>query len=338
MAKKFFEKLQSLFSGKSISLEEKIAQYREFANYTVDETVVEAQNVHIPKMLPSEPPEGVDYIFGATGYFTKNRNPDYCTIPTEWRNVNNYCHWTLTEIPLIVLALENTATNVVFADRLLNVELPFQKRWWEILKGVFPDKNILPLSTNQNKLDGILPINQDTSVARHLIGKCEYTWYHRSRATPYTLQMMERLKPYFKPDQNFEGKKIYINRRNKRRLVNEEEVQEVLKENGFNIINLEDLSLDNQVALFNQAVFIMGFHGAGLCNLVFSHGNQKVVEIVDEDCVYPSYKDGLVIPGHKATRTHFHMIAHMKGLNYSVLESEEYLLNLEKLKEIIADA
>ena len=316
------------------TLEEKIALYREFDTYQPDEIVVPAQTIHIPKMLPSEPPEGVEYRFGATGYFTKNRDQKYCTIPTEWRNVDNYCHWTLTEVPLLALALESSAPNVVIADRLLNGKLPFQKRWLAVLSEAYPEKKIFPLSEKPNKLNGILPVNQDTSVARHLIGKCEYTWYHRSRATPYTIHLMDKMKPYFKPDQSFEGLKIYINRRNRRRLENEEEVQRVLKDKGFHILNLEDLSLDNQVALFSQASVIMGFHGAGLCNLVFSTPQQKIIEIVDEDCVYPSYKDGLVIPGHKATRTHFHIIAHMKELNYHVLQSEEYQLNLSLLSDL----
>lgn len=330
-------KILSWLKGKKEpkTLEEKIALYREFDTYLPDEIVVPAQNIHIPKLLPSEPPEGIEYHFEATGYFTKSRNQNYCTIPTEWRNVNNYCHWTLTEIPILALAFESAAPTLVIADRLLNVELPFQKRWLEILRQAFPDKEVLPLSANEDKINGILPVNQDTSLARHLIGKCEYTWYHRSRATTYTIQLMETMKPHFAPTQNFESQKIYINRRNRRRLQNEEEVQAFLKSQGFVIINLEDLTLDNQVALFSQAAVIVGFHGAGLCNLVFSTASQKIIEIVDEDCVYPSYKDGLVKPGHKATRTHFHMIAHMKGLNYSAIESDNYLLDLSVLAKAL---
>ena len=338
MPKTLLKKIIDQFSKKQNpreKLETLIGNYREFASYTVDETVVASQKIHIPKVLPSEPPQGVDYQFEATGYFTKNRKSDYCTIPTEWRNVNNYCHWTLTEIPLMALALESSAPTIVLPDALLKASLPFQKRWLEILREAFPKKRILPLSKNKDKLDGILPVNQDTSMARHLIGKCEYTWYHRSRATPYTLDLMERLKPNFNPQHSFEGDKIYINRKNKRRLSNEEEVQEFVKNQGFKIINLEDYSLDDQAALFSQAAIIMGFHGAGLCNLVFSTPRQKVIEIVDADCVYPCYIDGLVIPGQKATRTHFHMIAHMKGLNYSVLESKEYFLHTKEIEELL---
>ena len=45
------------------SLEGKVALYREFSTYAVDETVVSAQEIHIPKMLPSEPPEGLQVLY-----------------------------------------------------------------------------------------------------------------------------------------------------------------------------------------------------------------------------------------------------------------------------------
>ncbi len=338
MAKNIFQKIINKLSKQpafSVSLESLISQYREFSDYEVDVTVVGAQKIHIPQMLPSEPPEGIDYVFEATGYFTKDKNPQYCTIPTEWRNVNNYCHWTLTEIPLMALALESSAPKVVLPEALLNGHLSFQKRWLDILHQAYPEKEILTLSDNIDKLDGILPVNQDTSTARHLIGKCEYTWYHRGRATPYTLGLMEKIKPLFKSRYRFEGEKVYINRANSRRLSNEKDVQDFVRNEGFKIISLEDFSLDDQVAIFSQASIIMGFHGAGLCNMVFSSPQQKIIEIVDADCVYPAYKDGLVIPGKKATRTHFHMIAHMKGLHYSVIESNEYVLSIQKLEGVL---
>jgi capsular polysaccharide biosynthesis protein len=93
--------------------------------------------------------------------------------------------------------------------------------------------------------------------------------------------------------------------------------------------------LDDQVRLFSNAAEIIGFHGAGLANLVFCNDDVKVIEIVDRDCVYPSYIDGLVIAGEKATRTYFHMVAHMKNLFYQAFESENYYLDIRKLEQAI---
>ena len=79
---------------------------------------------------------------------------------------------------------------------------------------------------------------------------------------------------------------------------------------------------------------IIGFHGSGLANLVFATPGVSVIEIVD-DCIYPSYKDGLIIPGRKATRTYFHMVSAMKGLRYDCISSDNYFLNLEQMGQKI---
>ena len=107
--------------------------------------------------------------------------------------------------------------------------------------------------------------------------------------------------------------------------------------NGFQIINLEGYSLDEQVMLFSNAEFVIGFHGAGLANLVYSTARTSVLEIVDKDCIHPCYIDGLVIPGKKATRTYYHMLSHMKNMKYSCIESEKYVLRIDKLSDKIVE-
>jgi hypothetical protein len=63
-----------------------------------------------------------------------------CAIPTKWRNVDNYCHWTFTELPLIYLPFSGAATNIVLPDALLNAKLTFQIRWYEVIKKYSPEK------------------------------------------------------------------------------------------------------------------------------------------------------------------------------------------------------
>ena len=313
-----------------------ISKYREFDSYEPDIIKHKAESIYIKQKLPSEPPQGITYHFCATGYFTKNRNSDYCIIFTEWKNINNYCHWTFVELPLIYLALDSNSQYVVIPDVLLNINRPFQIRWWEILNRKFADKDIIALSRFDKKVNGIIPVNHDTSTSQKKIGKCDYKHYHHARATPYCIDLYSRLRNEFLVVNTSRIPNFYINRKT-RRLKNEMQVQEFLINSGFQILNLEDYNLDEQVMLFSSAKFIIGFHGAGLSNLVFSTENTSVIEIVDKDCVYPSYKDGLVKPGRKATRTYFHMVSHMKSLNYACLESDNYYLSIDKLKDKIVE-
>lgn len=312
--------------------------YREFDHCSLDVIRHDAESILIPKRLPSEPPEGIVYHFNATGYLTRGRNPDYCVIHSEWRNVNNYCHWTLSEIPLIHLALESESENVVISDVLLNADRPFQVRWWEVLRRRFADKNILPLSKLPGQTKGVIPINHDTSTNRSLIGKCEYRHYHHGRATPYCLRMHAELVNDFSSDASLDIPKFYIVRSNpKRRLKNESAVKAFLMDQGFQMICLEDYSLDQQAQLFSNAKCVAGIHGAGLANLVFSTRKTSVLEICDRDSMHPCYMDGFVLPGRKATRTYFHMIAHMKDMNYSCIESKDYCLDPQVLKDALTE-
>ena len=314
------------------------AKYREFDIYEPDVVVHAAKSIHIEKKLPSEPPEGITYHFCATGYMTENRDPDYCVIYREWRDVhyghNSYCHWTLTEVPLICLALESNAKIVVIPDILLEGKTPFQKRWWQILRKKFPHKNIIPLSELPRGVKGILPLNHDTSSSKRLIGKCAYKYYHQGRATPYCIEISSELRDEFSLDKNLDIPRFYIERKT-RRLKNEKEVQDYLAGIGFQILDLENYSLDQQATLFLKAKHIIGFHGAGLANLFFSTSETCVLEIVDSDCVYPSYKDGVVVSGYKATRTYYHMLSHMKRMDYSCVESVDYILDINKLENAI---
>lgn len=310
-----------------------IEESREFDNYYLDIEIYGEKKIHIASKLPSEPPNGITYRFGPSGYFG-NPSSNFCVIPTTWRNVNNYCHWNFSELPFLFLAFESAATNIVLPDAIIDAEQAFQKRWMEILRMLNPNKKIHRISQLKYPKDSMFPVNHDTSTNTSAIGKCLYKHYHHSRATPYLIDRIDsKYKKHFKKvDSSFEGfDHLYINRVS-RRLKNELEIQKILMNLGFKIVNLEELSLDEQVYIFSNAKTIAGFHGAGLSNILYANKSARVFEIVDADCVYPCYLDGVVIPGKKATRTYFHMLSVMKGIDYHVIESDDYYLNESDFK------
>ena len=68
---------------------------------------------------------------------------------------------------------------------------------------------------------------------------------------------------------------VYVSRRKatQRRVVNEDEIlEQVLMPRGFHAFMLEDMTLPEQMALFRQAKAIVGAHGAGFSNAIFSRG------------------------------------------------------------------
>ena len=69
------------------------------------------------------------------------------------------------------------------------------------------------------------------------------------------------------------------NHRHLRQIINEDEIKEFLKNKGFSIITLSNLSFQDQVNLFNNAKQIVGLHGAGFANLTFCRPNTLALEL-----------------------------------------------------------
>lgn len=78
---------------------------------------------------------------------------------------------------------------------------------------------------------------------------------------------------------------VYISRRNARhrRTVNEPEVIAHLVDRGFEIHELDDYSLREQITLFAETKVLVGPHGAGHTNMIFASRGLVVVDILGSE-------------------------------------------------------
>ncbi len=81
-------------------------------------------------------------------------------------------------------------------------------------------------------------------------------------------------------------KKIYIDRSDSksnlnkfRGIKNEKELVNFLKKKDFFSFKLSELSIEEQIKLFNSAEIIIGLHGAGLANLIWCNKSTKIIEL-----------------------------------------------------------
>jgi capsular polysaccharide biosynthesis protein len=88
------------------------------------------------------------------------------------------------------------------------------------------------------------------------------------------------------------SKKVFISRKNsnRRKIVNEASIIELLEKDGFVAYTLEKLSVAEQIVLFSNAEIIVAEHGAGLTNIIFCQPATKVIEIFHSRKV-PTYFD-----------------------------------------------
>jgi capsular polysaccharide biosynthesis protein len=92
--------------------------------------------------------------------------------------------------------------------------------------------------------------------------------------------LRERFLP-FVSKQPSSLKRIYISRKgaNKRRVLNEDEVEATLKAYGFTTVLFETMGAIEQMAVTRNAEYVLSAHGAALVNTVFCEPTTRVIEL-----------------------------------------------------------
>jgi len=119
------------------------------------------------------------------------------------------------------------------------------------------------------------------------------------------------------------GKKIYIQRKNCnfRNLINDFDLAEKLEKLGFLIVDLEQISILDQIELFATSEVIVGATGSGLANIVFCNEGVKIFEIS------PKYKKLY----DDNFRDRYFNICKYLSLDYSRIEADPVDLDLNKI-------
>lgn len=78
------------------------------------------------------------------------------------------------------------------------------------------------------------------------------------------------------------SRRLFLSRRDAatRRCLNEDEIQEIARRHGYEVVEPGTLSLAGQIALFTEAERVAGIHGAGFANIVFAPPGCRVLEFV----------------------------------------------------------
>lgn len=119
---------------------------------------------------------------------------------------------------------------------------------------------------------------------------------------PWAYQYIRDLyKHIWEPVPVEKGKRVYISRKgaSTRHILNEEEMIEPLKNIGFSIYHLEDMTVQDQIRLAASAEIITGPHGAGLTWTIFAKKETVLCEII-----------------HESGKLHFYDIAHKLNMPY----------------------
>ena len=191
----------------------------------------------------------------------------------------NYWHWLFDVLPRIKIIKNNYDLKKIDYYLFPNLEKRFQTETLDILK--IPIKNRLSsIKSRHIYSDQIISTDHPYVVKNNPS--------HEIQNLPFWI--LDWLRSVFLIETDFKDnsypKKIFIDRSDAtsnhselRKILNEKEIIEKLKIDGYKPIRLADMAFIEQVKTFFNAEKIIGLHGAGFANLVFCRSNTKILEI-----------------------------------------------------------
>ena len=163
--------------------------------------------------------------------------------------------------------------------------------------------------------------------------------YHLAGSGNYNLKVLnqsrERLRNYFlNKIEKTKNKRIWISRQNSRirKIKNFQEVENVLKKYGFDVIETENLDFFDQAKLFINADVVGSIHGGGLSNMLFMDKFKKVIEVrgkkdYHNNC-YFSLASGLDLK-------YYYFLADVKNNDFY---HNDYFIDINKFDEFLKNA
>ncbi|GBF81188.1 glycosyltransferase family 61 protein [Aphanothece sacrum] len=192
-------------------------------------------------------------------------------------SAENFWHFLYDSLPRIysaMLARPNQKLTVLVPDSLSD-------SFKELLSCVLPE-NFDTISVPQGSW-----VKVDRLIMPSYVSRCE-NGFLPSEYYEYIRNCVFKkfaLAPVEHPTE-----RIYISRSQAkhRRVINEDEVIQYLKNYGFKVVVLEKMSFREQVKLFTQAEVIIAPHGAGLATTLFS-GKIKILVLYPESSPTPFF-------------------------------------------------
>jgi len=88
-------------------------------------------------------------------------------------------------------------------------------------------------------------------------------------------------------------RKVYISRRHvyNQRVENQDIVEQIFAENGYEIIYPETISFKDQLKIFSEAEFLAGVYGSGFTNIIFTNKNTKIICIQPKEIAWPWFSN-----------------------------------------------
>lgn len=233
----------------------------------------------------------------------------------------NYAHWLFDIVPKLIIASQFYELNKIdffYFSKLNN----FQKETLKLLKidtAKFIDSN----KFRHIEAEKLIAVTHPNYFKKTI-------FFAHSNLPAWIIHSLKKILIKKKIKKIF-YKKIFIDRSDSTqkhcKLINNDEIINLLKKRGFKILQLSKINLIDQISIFKNCKKIIAPHGAGLANLVFCNKGTKVFEIIPTNIKNNEYRRI-----SKINRLN-HTFVYLKNIKND--KKGDMFLNLKKLNKLI---
>jgi Glycosyltransferase 61 len=235
------------------------------------------------------------YLLPETGYKTLQIRPHQVIyvgggstgiVGYNWGH-RNYYHWLIQSLPSL-----DWPTRGIQSQQNKTLVLPVLSEWQEESLSLLGINNI-----DRIEVDLISQYHFDTvEYSEYLGGSTAYS------VSLKAIETFDRMKCGVS-GLSSQTDRIYVARADtdQRKILNEGDVIDFLKSQGFRIVVPSEYCLADQIKIFHSAKLVVGGHGGGLSNLVFCQEGSWILELLQATYINPC----------------FHSLAQARGLNYA---------------------
>lgn len=214
----------------------------------------------------------------------------------------NYAHWLTEVLPKIHLFCRENSN----ADTPIVVDAGLHPNIVESLHLVAGDmRRIITLAPNETVLIEKLRV---VSVAGYVPfgrrGRAGGGYSHGLFSGPALTALCDQLNGALAAEEDSSGVKLYLRRSaGTRNAINRAEIEALLVEQGFTVIEPERLSFAEQVRMFASADIVVGVSGAAFANLIFCRPATRIVILVSNyrQLSYWYWQNIACATGHRIT-------------------------------------
>jgi len=176
-----------------------------------------------------------------------------------------YYHWIHEILPNLLHILKHMEASTILVPSTANAYV------FETLKALL----------GKSRFEASVAVNSGAFTVNNLL-MIPIT-YRSGFSHPTDLEILRKFSEKISHNQDcIRQRCLYISRREapKRHIANEDAIEAVLKDNGFETVLAEHLTFLEQVMLFSEAEVIVAPHGAGLANMIWRRGRCRIVELM----------------------------------------------------------